>query len=686
MLKATWRFRAFIRPFLHPFLIGALLVIGETVMDLAQPWPLKVIIDGAINHKPQHGWFASLIAGPHATPNAIIARALVATAIFTAGSAACDYASGLLMNGAGERVLARIRAALFSHMQRLSLAYHSRQRVGDLVGRLTLDLDRVQNMLVAIFDTLLPSSLMLAGLAAAMLLIDPGFGLLALSIAPPLFFVTYRFTMRIKLATRRAREEDAHIAASASETLNSIRLVQSFSREDHEDARFAARNARSLDAGIEAVRVKSAFTPLVDMVALVGTLLVTYVGATRVVNGEMTLGLLLVFLNYLKSLYKPMRALSKLAYTVSLGTTSADRVHEVLSVDERIPDQAHAIPAPRLTGRIELRDVTFGYDQRRTPVLSHASLRIEAGEKIGIIGPTGAGKSTLVALIPRFYDPEHGAVLLDGIDIRGLQLHTIRRQVSLVLQEPILLYGSILDNIRYGDPNASMEQIVEAAHAAHVTEFVDQLPDGFHTMVGERGATLSGGQRQRISIARAILADAPILVLDEPTTGLDRVSEALVLDGLARLSANRTTLVISHHDTALLNVDRIVQLVDGEIVEVGGPRNPGGVVLKPEPGLHMAESSARRREETETNGTICDYSDPTSQTKEPSRTLPQSSDLARSSAVFRSPVPDGRRAFDLMPTVTESNRWTITARRARVAEIWKQVGTRTRSVADGNDR
>src|SRR5262249_1709964 len=245
-------------------------------------------------------------------------------------------------------------------------------------------------------------------------------------------------------------------------------------------------------------------------------------------------------------------------------------IQEILKLDERIPQVTDARHAPRFAGRIELAGVTFRYAPDLEPVLQDASLRIEPGERIGVVGRTGAGKSTLVSLVPRFYDPEGGALLIDGVDVREFDLASLRRQVSLVMQEPVLFYGSILDNIRYGDPDASIERVWDVADAAHVTEFVERLPDGIDTELGERGATLSGGQRQRIAVARAMLADAPILILDEPTTGLDRKSERLVLDGLARLSEGRTTIVISHHEAALRDVSRVVHVVDHHLIESKG--------------------------------------------------------------------------------------------------------------------
>jgi subfamily B ATP-binding cassette protein MsbA len=564
VLTAAWRFRRFLRPHRVPLAGGAVLVVAGILADLAQPWPLKVIIDGAITHKPQQSWLAHLIQGPARAPESILLRALAVLVVLVAVSAALAFLSDYLMSGAGQRVMMDVRNELFAHMQRLSLSYHTRQRVGDLTSRLSGDMNRLQDMLVAIFDTFIPNVVMLFGLASVMLVVDPGFGLLALSIAPFLFFVTYRYTQRIRRASRDAREAEVDLAAHANETLSSILAVQAFSREAYEDRRFAARSHEALGAGLLAIKLKASFTPMVDVVSIGGTVIVMYFGVRRVLDGTMTLGLLLVFLAYLASLYKPMRALSKLAYLVSRGTVSAERVLEALEVDERVPERPGAI-AVRLRGGIEFRDVTFRYADDREPVLRHVSLRVEPGEHIGIVGPTGAGKSTFVSLIPRFYDAEAGTVLVDGIDVRDFELASLRSQVTLVLQEPVLFHGTILDNIRYGVPEASVDEVLEVAEAAHVTEFLAELPNGLLTDIGERGATLSGGQRQRIAIARALLRDSPIVILDEPTTGLDAESELLVLEGLSRLCRDRTTFVISHKPAPLAGLHRVL-VVGGAVV------------------------------------------------------------------------------------------------------------------------
>ncbi|HEV2033264.1 MAG TPA: ABC transporter ATP-binding protein [Candidatus Dormibacteraeota bacterium] len=581
MLRVAWHFRRFLGPYWPALAGGACLSAAATAFAIAQPWPLKVMIDGAILRRAQHGWLAELIAGSGRDAQTVLLRALVALAVITVASAALDFAGDYLMSSAGQRVTVDVRQSLFAHLQRLSLRFHDRQRVGDLVSRVTLDIDRLQDMLVAIFDTLVPNFLMLGGLAIVMVWIDPSFGLLALCIAPLLFFVTYRYTLRIKRAVVKARLAEGGVAAHATETLAAMRLVQAFTREEHEDRRFVGKNEESLAAGLEAVRFKAAFGPAIDVVALLGTLLVTYVGVRQVIDGRLTVGLLLVYLTYLKSLYRPMRALSQLAYVVSRGTASADRVDEVLSADQQVPERSDARVLANLAGAIELRQVSMRYGPDRPPVLSNASLRIEPGETIGIVGRSGAGKSTLVGLLPRFHDPEQGVVLLDGVDVRDLRLAWLRRQISLVLQEPVIFHGSILDNVRYGDPEAPVERVAAAVEAANLFEFVKNLANGLLTQVGERGVALSGGERQRIAIARAILRNSPILLLDEPTTGLDVDNERQVLEALQRATEGRTTLIISHHWAVLRHAHRFIRVENGCLTEVSRCALEAGATAPP---------------------------------------------------------------------------------------------------------
>jgi ATP-binding cassette subfamily B protein len=544
------------------------LMMVVAVADLAAPWPLKVVIDNVLQHRPLHG-LAGGILGPSFADDrdlllGVSVLALLAIVLF---GALADYVSTAVLEGTGERFTAEIRQRLFTHLQLLSLSYHDRQRVGDLTTRITGDVSYVEDMLVASLAVLLPNVSMLIGIVSIMFVADPEFAALALGIAPVLFLAVYSYTRRIKRASKTARRKESEVASVASETLSSIRVVQAYTREQRHFLHFRDRNVERLGAGLEVVALQAKLSPVVDVLAAVGTALVLWFGARRVLHGEMSIGLLVVFLAYLSQLYKPMRNLSKLAYVTSRGQASADRIQEVLSVDARVPERPDARTAPPFRGDVSLRGVTFGYD--RTPVLEDVWVEAKAGETVALAGPTGAGKSTLMSLIPRFYDPWRGQVLVDGQDVREFTLESLRSQVALVLQESILFHGTILENIAYGNEQATPDQIVAAAEAAYVDEFVRELPDGYETVVSERGTTLSGGQRQRIAIARALVRDAPIVILDEPTSGLDAVSERYVLKGLERLTRGRTVFVVAHRLSTLRSAQRIYVLEHGRIVDCG---------------------------------------------------------------------------------------------------------------------
>ncbi len=463
--------------------------------------PLKVIVDNVLKGKPVDVPGLTFIDG--LSTNGLLYAAIVAfVAIYVLG-ALSDYLATWLMDSTGVRLVADIRETLFARLQRLSLRFHSRQRSGDLMARLMSDTNRMQDMLVQSFSVLIPNVVLLVGITVVMFLIDWVFTLVALAVSPLLFLIVFSYTTRIKAASRRARRREGRLAARSGEVLGAVRVVQAFTQEDFEDRRFSRRSARVAAANLEATRLQAQFSPLVDILTGVGTALVLLVGTRRVLSGELTLGLLLVFLSYLRSLYRPMRQLSKLSYVSSKGFASAERISEILEAERDVDDVPDAPAAPRLRGEVRFDAVEFGYGER--PVLSDIDLVVSPGEVIAIVGPTGAGKSTLVSLIPRFFDPARGRVLVDGVDVRSVQLQSLRSQIAIVLQEPILFEGTITQNIAYGRPAASEAEVLRAAEAALVDEFVAGLPDGYDTVVGERGATLSGGERQRISIARALV-------------------------------------------------------------------------------------------------------------------------------------------------------------------------------------
>src|SRR5262249_15424548 len=369
-------------------------------------------------------------------------------------------------------------------------------------------------------------------------------------------------------ASRAARTSDGRLASVAQETLASIRIVQGLAQEQQQDERFHAQGSHSLKASLQEVGYRARVAPLVDLLAAAGLAVVMWYGATRVMARELTAGDVVVFFAYVTNLYSPMRALSRFSFGFNKARVGAERIARVFEVRSDVADRPGARAVKKLKGEIEFKDVTFQYE-RGQPVLSQINLRVRAGEKIAIVGATGAGKSTLVSLVPRFFDPTNGSIHIDGEDIRNFRLQSLRDQVSLVLQDSLLFKGTIRENIAFGRPNATDEEIVAAAAAANADEFIRQKPEGYETRVSERATTLSGGQKQRIAIARAILRDAPILILDEPTSGLDAVAERTVIDSLASAATGRTTLIIAHRLTSVRIADRIVVLDAGRILELG---------------------------------------------------------------------------------------------------------------------
>lgn len=569
MFRTFWRFRRAAAPHAWAMGGGALLVIFVAAMQVALPWPMKIIVDDVLQPLGKSGTETTpeFLGLGSLNPLQLLLLAASALLVLTVMNAAADYLGTLLLNGVGEKTMATIRADVFVHLQRLSLSFHDKQRLGDLVTRTTTDVDYVRSLMVSMLSVLLPNIFILGFITTICVLVDPTFALIGLAVAPLMFVTVLVYRRRIKSASKEARSKDSDIAAAMSETFASVRVMQTYTSETHHEEAFRFRNDGRMNAGLRVIRLQSMFSPLVDVIAALGTVLVLWIGAQRVLDGTMTLGLLLVFIAYLKAMYSPMKSLAKLTTVISRGQASAERIQEILDTAPAIADEPDAVPAPRLTGGVELRNVSFGYQDR--DVLHEINLKAEPGSLVAITGPTGAGKSSVVSLIPRLYDTTAGTVLLDGIDVRKLQVPTVRKQISMVLQESILFRGSIYENIAYGCESVSREQVLAAAEAAYVDEFVRDLPLGYDTPVAERGVTLSGGQRQRIAIARALMRDSPIVILDEPTSGLDAISEQYVMQGLDRLMAGRTVIVIAHRLSTLKRADRIYVLDHGRIIESG---------------------------------------------------------------------------------------------------------------------
>ncbi|HKE55463.1 MAG TPA: ABC transporter ATP-binding protein [Pyrinomonadaceae bacterium] len=558
-----------LKPHSWALTLAFLAVIGESVTDLLEPWPLKVVFDNVLGSKRLPDWLAPTV---HAVAGrdrlSILAFAALSVVVIAVVGAISSYFEKYLTTSVAQWVSHDLRRTLYHHIQRLSLSYHDNKRTGDLISRITSDIDTVQDFISQVLLGFLVNVLTLVGMLAVMFYLNWRFTLIALSVAPVLFIVVYSFTWRIKQASRDVRKKEGEIASIASEVLSSIRVVQAFTREDYEQQRFERQSLETVESALNARSLKAKLTPIVEVIVAAGTCLVLWYGVRLVIAAEITPGALLVFLLYLGKMYKPMRDLSKMTDTISKTAVGYERIREVIDTDREVRNLPGARPAPNFKGKIEFDHVSFGYPDRQL-TLEDVSLVLEPGQVGAIVGPTGAGKTTIVSLLARFYEPTKGEIKIDGVDIHRYKLKSLRRQISFVLQDSLLFRAPVWQNIGYGRPEASRREIIEAAKLANADEFIVDLPEGYDTMVGERGVTLSGGQRQRIAIARAIVRNSPILILDEPTSGLDAASEELVLEGLQRLMAGKTSIVIAHHLATVQRADVIFVLESGRIVQQG---------------------------------------------------------------------------------------------------------------------
>jgi subfamily B ATP-binding cassette protein MsbA len=499
---------------------------------------------------------------------AILKFAAVAALVIAVAGAVCSYWEKYLTTSVGQWVMHDLRRTLYSHVQRLSLSYHDHKQTGDLISRVTTDIDAIQSFIASGVLGVFINILTLAGTVGVMFYINWRFTLIALSVAPGLFAVVYSYTRRIKKASREVRKKEGEIVSAIQEVLTSIRVVKAFAREDYEQRRLEEESLESVEISLRARGLKAKLSPLVEIIVAIGTSLVLWFGARMVLQGDLSAGSLIVFILYLGKMYKPMQELSKMTDAYAKASVGYERIREVLATDREVADLPNARPARRFRGRVEFDNVSFHYEEG-SPVLGGVTLRIEPGQTAALVGPTGAGKTTIVSLIPRFYDPVSGVVRIDGQDVRSFTQKSLRQQISFVLQETLLFHGPIWNNIAYGKPGASRAEIYRAAELANAHEFIDKMPQGYDTIVGERGVTLSGGQRQRIAIARAVIRDSPILILDEPSTGLDAASEKLVFEALDRLMEGKTSIVIAHRLSTIRRADAIFVVEGGTIRESG---------------------------------------------------------------------------------------------------------------------
>jgi ABC-type multidrug transport system fused ATPase/permease subunit len=553
-------------PALTGVMTAMLLKIG---LDVLKPWPMKLLIDHVLRDEPVQSGFDWLALLPGAeSREGMLAWCVGATVLLFLLSWSLGLLNSLANINFGQQMIYDLATDLFAHLQRLSLRFHSRKPVGDLVRRVATDCGCVATI---VKDALIPLLVAFASLGimfTIMWRMDPALTLLALTVVPCMAAVFWRYAAPMAALSYQQHELEGTLYSTVERTLSAIPVVQAFGREDDGERRFREGSEATVDAALAATGVQLRFKILMGLTTAVGTAATLWVGASHVLDGQLSVGSVLVFLSYLGSLYGPLESVMYTPSTLQGAAGSARRVLEVFDIEPEVADLPGAATLPKSRGRVLLDEVTFGYEPGR-PVLRGISLEILPGETLAIIGATGAGKTTLVSLVPRFFDPWSGRVLVDGHDVRHVKLKSLREQVSLVPQEPFLFPFSIAENIAYGRPGASQLAIETAARAANLHDFIVRLPQGYATLVGERGATLSGGERQRLSIARALLKDAPILILDEPTSALDVETEKLLLEALGRLMAGRTTLLIAHRLSTVRHAARIVVLKDGQIAEMG---------------------------------------------------------------------------------------------------------------------
>src|SRR5947207_587104 len=554
------RLRPFVLPHWLSISLALLLTLGDVGMDLLKPWPLKLTFDVILRQKTLEGHTLYLLIG--------VSALVVAIVLF---GGLFEYLAALYLNRVGRIIVRDLRAALFDHIQKVSLQFHSRRPTGDLISRFISDVKSFRDALTDSLVEVLTSVFFLIGMGAVLLWLDWRLTLVVTGSAPVLAYALFRYGSEIQERSRAERKREGALASVVHEALGTIRLTRVFNREEEVKQRFQAESVASLQSGLAATMAGERFSWTVDVLGGIVNAVILGYGTQRVMAGAITPGTLVVFLNYTRNFYKPLRTVVKHIARITRATAQMERVEELLDVKEGVTDLTGARPAPRLQGRIEFRHVTFAYEPEQ-PVLKGLSLTFPAGQVTALVGSTGACKTTLPSLIPRLYDPTEGTVLIDGQDIRQWTLQSLRAQISVVLQESVLLQASIAENITYGRASASFKDIVAAAKAANAHDFIMALPQGYDTEVGERGETLSGGQRQRIAIARAMVRNAPILILDEPLTGLDAASAAAVMEALERLMRRKTVLIITHDLSIAQRADQVVVLAEGQVVQHGSHR------------------------------------------------------------------------------------------------------------------
>lgn len=548
--------------------LASFCILGSTLTTLITPWPMKLIFDNVLSDK---AWPAFLLPFQN-TLNLgstqlllLLCGSMIAIALIRGFFA---YYQLFLTSRIGYLLVYTLRGELFNHLQRLSLSFHHRSRTGELINKLTSDTNNLKDVFADSALTLITHILTVTGMLVIMFNLNIQLGLIVLISFPVLFFAIYFIYSRVKYSARNQRKNEGRLASRVSEILSSVSLIQAYGMEDYERERFESDSTRSMKDGIRISRMEAAATRLVEIISAFGTAIVVLFGCMQAVAGKMTPGDVLIFAAYMAQIYQPIRQITRLSTRFSRATVSIERINSILETEPGIQDEPNAISVSKLRGDIAFDNVTFGYVDGKK-ILDDASFRIMPGERVALVGASGAGKSTIANLIIRLYEPQKGAVLIDRQNIKQYQRISLRQEIGVVLQSPVLFGTSIRENIAYGRPDATMAEIEDAAKQVHAHDFIMALPDGYDTLMAESGNTLSGGQKQRISLARAVIRQASILIMDEPTSAVDAESQALIRDSMDRLQHGRTILLIAHQFHTIRNFDRILVLKNGKIIEEG---------------------------------------------------------------------------------------------------------------------
>lgn len=570
-MAASWRaLWPYLRKHRRLLVIALAAMTGEIVTGLLTPWPLKYIVDAVLFVR---------VGGRTKVRGAIDGHAVVLLVVISLAAliiAALDgwltYVDDRTTTIVAQRSVDELRRALFAHLQRLSLSFHAsvEAQLGDLLSRLNGDIQALQDLAAGGISNLVTNGLGILTSVAVMAWLDWRLALVATAFTMPMYVIAQRTMTRMRLAMREARRQEGRVGAVLHEALGAVKLVQAFGREDFEELRLARESSKSLDASLEAAELQSRLGPVLATLSAVATVVVSVYGVFLVIDHSITTGVLLIFLAYLRGMQSPIRQLAKLSFALGKASAGVERLEEVFARQAAIVERHDAIELKRAVGHVSFRDVVFGYIPGR-PVLGGLNLEVRPGQVVALVGPTGAGKSTMVSLLPRFYDAWVGSVLIDGRDVRDLTLASVRTNVALVLQDTVIFQATLAENIAYGRPDATIKEIEAAAEAAGADIVARRLPEGYDTVVSERGSSLSGGEKQCVGIARAMLKDAPIVVLDEPTSSMDALTERRVMAGIEKLLMGRTAFIIAHRLATVRHADLVAVLDGGQLVEVGKP-------------------------------------------------------------------------------------------------------------------